>query len=50
MEALQYLARRLFMLFSALFVLIVALFIGLFTYRPGQQTGPVPLALPETAS
>ena len=42
MEALQYLARRLFILFSALFMLIVALFIGLFTYQPGQDTRPVP--------
>jgi len=50
MEALQYLARRLFMLFSALFILIVALFIGLFTYQPGQETRPAPPALSETVS
>lgn len=50
MEALQHLARRLFMLFTALFVLIGALFIGLFTYKPGVETSMTVRAVPETAS
>jgi thiosulfate dehydrogenase len=50
MEALQYLARRLFMLFMALFMLIVALFIGLFTYQPESGAPLAVQQLPETAS
>ena len=50
MEAIQYLARRLFMLFTGLFVVIVALFIGLFTYHPEAETKLVVSELPSTAS
>lgn len=49
MEALQFLARRLFMLFTALFLLIVALFIGLFTYQPEPETYLVVKEMPDTA-
>ena len=50
MEALHFLARRLFRLFAALFILIVALFIGLFTYRPGTGTRLVDTELPEVTA
>ncbi len=45
MEPLQYLSRRIFMLFMALFAVIVAMFIGLFTYRP-EATPKMALAEP----
>ncbi len=48
MEALQYLARRLFLLFGALFTLIVALFLGLFTYRPDTAPKHLVTDVPET--